>query len=145
VASEGRGVRGGPSGRGVLADTGPLYAIVDPDDRHHARATGETGRLTEEGIGVIVPYPIVLEAYTLVLGRLGISVAQRWLREVLDGCGTVVPQSRHYEAVADRLARFADQEISYFDALVAEIATVVDLPVWTYDSDFDVLGVEVWR
>lgn len=38
-----------------------------------------------------------------------------------------------------------DQTISFFDALLAEMASVLELPVWTYDSDFDVMGVAVWR
>jgi predicted nucleic acid-binding protein len=51
----------------VLADTGPLYAAVDPSDDHHERAQGDIRRLNSEGIGVTVAYPTLCECYSLVL------------------------------------------------------------------------------
>jgi len=55
----------------VLADTGPLYAAVDPDDEYHARAQRELKRLARDKREVVIAYPTLLEAYTLVLYRLG--------------------------------------------------------------------------
>ncbi len=57
--------------RAVLADSGPLYAAVDPDDAHHARAHRELNRLARDKHEVLIAYPTLLEAYTLVLFRLG--------------------------------------------------------------------------
>jgi hypothetical protein len=58
------------SGRGrrtvigtVLADTGPLYAAVDPSDEHHERAQEDIRRLNSEGFGVAVAYPRLCECY----------------------------------------------------------------------------------
>jgi predicted nucleic acid-binding protein len=59
----------------VLADTGPLYAAADPDDAHHKRARRELSRLGAARYEVVVAYPILFEAYTLVLFRLGESAA----------------------------------------------------------------------
>ncbi|MGH9327402.1 MAG: hypothetical protein ACRD2B_12060 [Terriglobia bacterium] len=50
----------------VLADTGPLYAAVDPEDAHQ-RSQRELPRLVRERRDVVVPYPTLLECYTLVL------------------------------------------------------------------------------
>ena len=61
--------------RTVLADTGPLYAAVDPDDAYHARAHRELKRLVHDKCEVVVAYPTLLEAYTLVLYRLGMQAA----------------------------------------------------------------------
>lgn len=61
----------------VLADDRPLYAAVDPDDAHHQRSQQEWKRLTRERRDVAVAYPAVLEAYTLVLYRLGARTAGR--------------------------------------------------------------------
>ena len=63
----------------VLADTGPLYAAVDRDDAYHGQAQEELGRLEHEGRRVVVAYPTLLECYTLILRRLGFSVAHTWL------------------------------------------------------------------
>lgn len=47
----------------VLADTGPLYAAVDPSDEHHERAQEDIRRLNSEGFGVAVAYPTLCECY----------------------------------------------------------------------------------
>jgi len=57
--------------RAVLADTGPLYAATDPDDAYHQRARRELKRIARDKREVIVAYPTLAEAYTLVLYRLG--------------------------------------------------------------------------
>lgn len=69
--------------RPVIADTGPLYAAVDRSDAHHARSVQEIERLGQRGRDVVVPYPVLLEAYTLVLRRLGNRVAGDWLADLL--------------------------------------------------------------
>lgn len=65
----------------VLADTGPLYAAVDPDDQHHARAQQELRRLEREGLTVAVACPILAEClypYSASDGtQRGAQVAQR--------------------------------------------------------------------
>ena len=68
--------------RAVLADTGPLYAALDPDDDNHERAQEDIERLNLEKLGVIVAYPTLCESYTLILYRLGIAVAHGWLKEI---------------------------------------------------------------
>ena len=55
----------------VLADSGPLYAAVDPDDAYHPQAQRELKRLARNHQDVIIAYPTLLETYTLVLHRLG--------------------------------------------------------------------------
>lgn len=69
--------------RSVLADTGPLYAAVDFDDVHHARAQGDLSRLADDNRGVIVAYSTLLEAQSLILRRLGRQKAFLWLDEIL--------------------------------------------------------------
>lgn len=131
--------------RAVLADTGPLYAQVDPDDGHHRRAREEAKRLAASGIRVAVAQPVVLEAYTLILHQLGIPVALRWLEETRSRAGLLNPTSRDYAAASELLGRYGDQPISLFDAVSARLSNEFDLPVWTYDHQFDLMGVSVWR
>jgi predicted nucleic acid-binding protein len=129
----------------ILADTGPLYALVDPDDSLHVRARNEAQRLRDAGLRVLVGHPTVCEAYTLVLRRLGLPTARTWLEEVRAGCGLINPAAVHYEAAARRLAALSDQPVTLFDSVLAELAAHLDLPVWTYDHHFDLLQARVWR
>ncbi len=50
-----------------------------------------------------------------------------------------------YERAVQRVLRYPDQYISLVDAVNAEIADRLGLPVWTYDYHFDGMGSRVWR
>ena len=67
--------------RAVLLDTGPLYALADPSDQYHRRARGQLEQLTSEGRIAALAYPVLAEAYTLVLRRLGLTNVHHWLQE----------------------------------------------------------------
>ena len=128
----------------VLADTGPLYAAADPDDAHHRRAQQELRRLRREKCEVVVAYPTLLEAYTLVLFRLGKSTAASWLNN-LGSAVLANPSPEDYRQAVTRIQAMADQPITLFDATVAVLATRLGLEVWTYDHHFDLMRVAVWR
>jgi predicted nucleic acid-binding protein len=130
--------------RAVLADTGPLYAAADPDDSHHKRARQELQRLTRERYEVLVSYPTLLEAYSLVMFRLGKTAAQNWLGEMADA-GLVNPSPEDYRQGASRVQSLLDQPVSLFDATVAALALRLGVDVWTYDHHFDLMRVGVWR
>jgi predicted nucleic acid-binding protein len=128
----------------VLADTGPLYAVADPDDAHHKRARRELATLAGAHQEVVVAYPTLLEAYTLVLFRLGASTALNWLEEMKDAA-LVNPIAEDYRQAVAKVQSLKDQPITLFDALVATLARRLSLEVWTYDHHFDAMRVAVWR
>ncbi|HVO79670.1 MAG TPA: PIN domain-containing protein [Terriglobales bacterium] len=128
----------------LLADTGPLYAAVDPDDAHHHRAQQQLRRLRREKREVAVAYPTLLEAYTLVLFRLGRHEATRWLHN-LSSTALINPSPEDYWQAITKVQAMTDQPITLFDATVAVLATRLGLEVWTYDHHFDVMRVAVWR
>jgi predicted nucleic acid-binding protein len=128
----------------VLADTGPLYAAADPDDAHHKRARRELRRLADGREEVVVAYPTLLEAYTLVLFRLGQNAASLWL-EQMEGAALVNPSPEDYRQAVLKVQSRKDQPITLFDALVATLAGRLGLEVWTYDHHFDVMRVPVWH
>jgi predicted nucleic acid-binding protein len=128
----------------VLADTGPLYAAVDPHDSRHKQALGELRRLDREKREIVVAYPTLLEAYSLVLHRLGELTAFDWLSDITDAA-LVNPTVEDYRRAVVRIGALADQPITLFDATVATMALRLNLEVWTYDHHFDVMRVGVWR
>lgn len=131
--------------KAVLVDSGPLYALADPDDEWHDRAGGELFLLEDRRLQLVVPWPVLLEAYTLVLRRLGLKKAHSWLTETVAGTAQISPRRQDYEDAADRIRRLRDQEITLFDGLLASLGSYLDLPVWTFDHHLDVLGAQVWR
>ncbi|MGO9271153.1 MAG: type II toxin-antitoxin system VapC family toxin [Terriglobia bacterium] len=128
-----------------MADTGPLYAAADPDDAHHSRAQRELKRLAREKRTVAVAYPTLLEAYTLILYRLGRPAASNWLNDILIGTTLLNPTLEDYVDAVRRLAGLEDQPITLFDATVAAMSHRLGLEVWTYDHHFDLMRAAVWR
>jgi len=130
--------------RVVLADTGPLYAALDPSDMHHQQAREQLQELARLQFDVLISYSTLLEAYSLVRRKLGQAVALGWLSEMADAA-LINPTPEDYRQAAAKVAMFADQSITLFDATVAVLASRFGVRVWTYDHHFDVMRVPVWR
>lgn len=130
--------------RAVLADTGPLYAANDEGDSHHGRAVSELQRLTRDRREVLVAYPILLEAYSLLLFRLGRRAASDWLSEMSEA-RFVNPAPEDYNRAFQTVRTLADQSITLVDATLAALAWRLGVEVWTYDRHFDVMRTAVWR
>ena len=130
--------------RVVLADTGPLYAGIDPDDQYHDRARDELGLLNRRGISVALAFPTFVEAYTIVLRRLGSKRAIRFGREIVDGSELLNPSPEDYHQTLARLAQHADLQATMFDGVAVVLSERLRLPVWTYDEHLRVLGATIW-
>lgn len=131
--------------RSVLADTGPLYAAVDIDDSHHARAQDELARLGRERFQVVVLSPILSEAYTLILHRLGLPIAHRWLRDMSAGASLLNPTADDFTAAMTTVQAYDDQPVTLFDAVLAAVSRRLHILVWSYDHHFEVLRTDIWR
>lgn len=130
--------------RAVIADTGPLFAAVDPDDANHQRAVREIEKLAREKIEVIIAYPTLMEAYTLVLYRLGVKTSFAWLNE-MEHATLLNPAPEDFRQAFLHAQGVHDQEITLFDATLAALSKRLNVPVWTYDHHFDLLRVPIWR
>jgi predicted nucleic acid-binding protein len=130
--------------RAVLTDSGPLFAIADESDEQHERALRQSALLTRDRWEILVPYPILLETYTLVLFNLGQESALRWLSQILSAV-FISPTPEDYRRAATQVLALPDQSVTLIDATVAVLAGRLGLQVWTYDHHFDVMRVPVWR
>ena len=131
--------------RAVLADTGPLYALADPDDQYHDRAGEQVIAIQDSGRQIIVLYPTLLEAYTLISRYLGLAFAHTWLDSLTSGTGLLNPTPEDYAESVATVKNYNDQDITLFDAVVDVVSGKLHVPVWTFDSDFDVVKSNVWR
>jgi len=129
---------------GRVGDTGPLYTAVDPEDEHHSRASQEIQKLDLSRREVMVLYSTWVEAYSLILFRLGKNVASDWLTD-MGGATLVNPMPDDHRLATERIRSLADQAITLFDAVTAVVAIRLRVEVWTYDRHFDVMLVPVWR
>jgi predicted nucleic acid-binding protein len=130
--------------RAVLADSGPLFAIADDTDSLHERAIRDFELLARDRREILVPYPILLETYTLALFSLGQKSAAEWLSQILSAV-FISPTSDDYRRAATQVLALPDQSITLVDATVAAVAGRLGLQVWTYDYHFDVMRVSIWR
>jgi predicted nucleic acid-binding protein len=131
--------------RAVLVDTGPLYALADSTDKYHSRAVGESERLRKQKRTVVMAYSTLIESHSLVLRRLGVDYAQRWMAEVLSAAGMINPTDRDYRDAARQVARHTDQDLSLADAVVAILSDRLNVPVWAYDHHFEIMRVKTWK
>jgi predicted nucleic acid-binding protein len=130
----------------VLADTGPLYAAQDPDDTHHDRSQRDLRSFQAANLKVVVPYPALLESYSLVMRKLGYIEARTFLVQVV-GTGLLEnATTEDYQEACGTILSYSDQDISLFDAVIARMSARLErAPVWTYDYHFDAMQANVWR
>ena len=87
----------------------------------------------------------VLESYSLVQRRVGLSTAQRWLVFAEAELILLNPADDDYSLAFERVRCYQDQDISLFDAVLSVLAKRFAMPVWTFDHHFDVMQVPVWQ
>jgi predicted nucleic acid-binding protein len=107
-------------------------------------AVRELRQLNDERWNVAVAYPTLLEAYGLILFRVGKNAASNWLVDVAD-TSLINPIPKDYRQAAAKVRAFADQPITLFDAVVAVLAPRLGLEIWSNDHHFDVMRVGAWR
>lgn len=129
----------------VLADTGPLYALADPSDQYHDRAHRELETIVSRNNSVLVVFPVLCEAHTLVLRRLGGRYAAGWLSEMLSGTLPVNPETNDYLDATVGLRKYSDHPITLVDALLARLTRRLEAPVWTFDRHFATMRTRVWK
>lgn len=102
-------------------------------------------QLMGDKVEIAVPYPILLETYSLILRRSRVPVALSWLGQMTESVALINPSSEEYQQAPERIRRFSDQPITLFDTLIAVMSERRGLPIWTFDHHFDIMGANVWR
>lgn len=119
----------------ILCDTGPLVALLDADDVHHARCMTALSSLSGP---LITTWPCLTEAMHF-LGKARGWQAQSALwqfvwRDVLQVQSADEKQMRR---IAELMAQYRDTPMDLADAsLVAAAETLGATKIFTLDSDF---------
>jgi predicted nucleic acid-binding protein len=104
----------------IVVDTGPLYAYVDADDRHHAASLD----LLQRHPGpLVVPMLCITEAAYLIAARLGTTAEVRFLGDLAAGAFQLEPvHAADWLRVAELVARYRDLRLGTVDAAVVACA-----------------------
>ncbi|MGI8476564.1 MAG: type II toxin-antitoxin system VapC family toxin [Thermomicrobiales bacterium] len=120
-------------------------ASIDPRDQHHVQSRDDLQRIESDRAEILIYLPTLFESHVLIARRLGMTAGLRWLDDIRSGTAVLQIQPTDLDEASRILRRLPDQTVTLFDAALAVISRLLDLPVWTYDHHFDVMGVRVWR
>lgn len=108
----------------IVADTGPLYALVDASDAWHKRVV-EWWRKNREP--VVVPVCVLPEVFYLLHTRISQRAESAFVRSVADGEFVIESLEAEDVARAETLIRkYADLELGFVDATVIATAERLD-------------------
>ncbi|MCC6738868.1 MAG: PIN domain-containing protein [Planctomycetia bacterium] len=121
--------------RAAIVDTGPLVALLDRDESHHAWAVGALGGLASP---LLVCEPVLTEAMYLLSGLPdGIDEIYRLLDK--GALRLALHLDRNLAEVRALQRKYRDQPMSLADACVVRMAEIhAGHGILTLDSDFAV-------
>ncbi len=104
----------------VIADTGPLYALLDRSDRWHQRVVEWWGA---EPRGVVVPVTVLPEVSYLLQTRIGPAAEAAFIRAVATGELTTEPlEPDDLTRALQLMQEYADLPLGFVDATVVATA-----------------------
>lgn len=108
----------------VIADTGPLYALVDADDEWHGRVV-EWWRANRDP--VVVPVCVLPEVCYLLHTRISQQAEAAFIRAVAKGEFVVEPlEPADITRAAMLVGKYSDLELGFVDATVIATAERLD-------------------
>lgn len=119
----------------VIADTGPLVAMLDRDDQDHAWAVREGRRLPPKMFSCEA---VLSEVHFLTQDLPEAKVRiESWLADGRLELPFTVRD--HHSLIHELMARYADVPMSFADACLVRMSELwPEVPVFTLDSDFRV-------
>ena len=104
----------------IVADTGPLYALIDRDDAWHRRVAAWW---TREPRVIVVPFAVVPEVCCLLHTRISATAELAFVRALADGTFTVEPsEPADITRAAEVMQDYGDTPIGFVDATVIATA-----------------------
>ena len=101
--------------RSVLWDSSAILALLDADDADHAQAVAVARRIASEERPSFITNYVEAEAHSLLLRKLGRTVAREWL--LRGGLPVVRALPAEEQGAKEILARHTDKDWSLCDAI----------------------------
>jgi len=141
-------VRAGADPARLFVDSGAWFALASIRDRHHAEANALLRTAVEAGVKLTTTNLVVAEVHRLVLHRFGIRAARSILDrlEASERLTIDFATPDDHRTAREWLARFADQPITYTDAVSFAVMRARRCrAALTFDRHFEIAGFERWR
>lgn len=104
----------------IIADTGPIYALIDASDTWHARVAGWW---SENRQPVVIPVTCLAEICYLLGTRISPDAEHAFVKAISEGEFEVEPlEPGDIERAADVMARYSDTALGFTDATVVAMA-----------------------
>lgn len=118
----------------ILVDTGPLYALTDRRDMHHAEAT-EFYRSVAGVEPLLLPSPVLTEGWMFVKRRLGAVYANRMWESAVSGAFRLADVDELLlEQALDIERQYADSEFGLIDSVCFALCERMKIKrVFTFD------------
>ena len=114
--------------RSIVADTGPIVCFLYRDDPDHLLVRKF---LRDNAVALITTWPVITEAWHLLLARAGLKPALALMRWVnAGGLRVAAPHEDDPSALLELLERYADHPMDLADAslvLLAERSGVTEI------------------
>ncbi len=102
----------------ILLDTGPIVALFDKDDQHHARCLETLKRVQEP---LLTTWPVITECFYLLDFSPGVQESL-WLFIERGGLGIFPLEKEHYPLCWDLMRRYKDLPMDLADATLVALA-----------------------
>ncbi len=136
----------GVASRPVFVDSGGWIAWVSRQDAHHAEADAMFRRAAVLGTRLLTTNLVVVEVQRFVLFRAGIQAAALARMDASRLVTIEFATAAHHREAQEWLSRFADQRVSYADAVgFAVMKATRCRAVIGFDHHFVLAGFERWR
>ena len=122
----------------AVVDSGPLLALFDRDDAHHARVRLALKR--NAGLRLITTWPVLTETSALLASRVSKTTEIEFLDWVAAGAITVEAlDNADLDAMTGLLRKYRDLPFDFADTSVAALAEAHGIDcILSVDRDFEV-------
>lgn len=126
----------------ALVDSSAVLALLNANDRWHARAVETLEELVARGAALVTTNFLVAECHALLVAGLGSPIAREWLLS-LDWNVVRVSYGDEQRAT-EIISRFRDESFSYTDATSFAVFERCGLDrAFTFDRHFVQYGIPV--
>lgn len=121
--------------RSVLVDSGPLVALFDPSDNHHARTLAFMGKFRDS---LLTTWPVVTEVCHLL--KFSVEAQLNFLRWIQRGGVEIAEiEGALIERIIALTEKYRDRPMDLADASLVVVAMKTgNRRILSLDSDFDI-------